>query len=82
MQTMLSRCYLKIKSLGLPWYWDMWNVNKGRGHWNYFDKCNRKVWNHTMFLLWGWWVDVLKVVSRFYEKIFFEKNCCNVAPIN
>jgi hypothetical protein len=24
-------------------------VDKGRRHWNYFDKCSRKVCNHTLF---------------------------------
>ncbi len=30
-------------SLGMPFYWDMGNVAEGRRHWNYFNKCNRKV---------------------------------------
>jgi hypothetical protein len=24
------RCHLELWSLGLPWYWDMWNMGKGR----------------------------------------------------
>ncbi len=52
------RCHLKVRSLGLPWYWDIWNVGKGRRHWKYFGKCNRKVWIQTLLLLWGCWMHV------------------------
>jgi len=33
-----TRCHIKMWS----WYWDMWNVAKGRRCWNYFEKCNRE----------------------------------------
>ncbi len=36
-------CHPEMWSLGTPWYWDMWNVGKGRRHWKYFDKCNRSM---------------------------------------
>jgi hypothetical protein len=44
--------------LGHPSYWDMCNPGKGRRHWNYFDKCNRRVCNQTLLLLWGCWMHV------------------------
>ncbi len=36
----------------------MWNVAKGRRHWNYFDKCNRSMCDRTLLLLWGCWMHV------------------------
>jgi len=38
-----TRCHLKMWSLGASWYWDMWNVGKGRRHYDYLSKCNRKM---------------------------------------
>jgi hypothetical protein len=31
----------------------MCNAAKGRRHWNYFKKCNRKLCGHILLLLWG-----------------------------
>jgi hypothetical protein len=28
-------------------------VAKARRHWNYFNKCNRRVCNQTLLVLWG-----------------------------
>jgi hypothetical protein len=53
-----TRCHLKMWSLGMLWYWDMWNAGKGRRHWNYFDKCNSIVCNQTLLLLLGCWMHV------------------------
>ncbi len=39
----LRSCHLEMLSLGPPSYWDMCNVSKGRRHWNYLKKCNKKV---------------------------------------
>ncbi|CAK9214874.1 unnamed protein product [Sphagnum troendelagicum] len=47
-----TRCHLEMWSLGMLWYWDMWNVGKGRRHWNYFNKCNSRVCDLTPLLLW------------------------------
>ncbi len=47
-----TRCHLEMWSLGMLWYWDMWNVGKGRRHWNYFNKCNSRVCDITPLLLW------------------------------
>jgi hypothetical protein len=38
----LTRCHLEMWWLGMLSDGDMWNVGKGKTHWNYFDKCNRK----------------------------------------
>ncbi len=38
-----TRCHLEMWSFGMPWYWDVWNVGKGRRHLNCFNKCNRKI---------------------------------------
>jgi hypothetical protein len=38
-----SRCHSEMLSLGPPWYWDVWNVDKGRRHWNYSNKGNSEV---------------------------------------
>jgi len=54
-----TRCHLNMWSLGLPWYWDMWNAAKGRRHWNYFGKRNRKVCSQTLLLFGGCWIHVL-----------------------
>lgn len=42
----------------------MWNVGKGWRHWNYFDKCNRKVSCQTLLLLCG----LLKACAVTYEE--------------
>jgi hypothetical protein len=31
-----TRCHLKMWSLEARWYWDMWNMGKGRRRWNYW----------------------------------------------
>ncbi len=38
----LTRCHLEMWWLGMLSDGDMWNVGKGKTHWSYFDKCNRK----------------------------------------
>jgi len=43
-----TRCHLKMWSLEAPWYWDMWNVGKGRRHYHYLSKCNRKMCSWTL----------------------------------
>ncbi len=51
---------LEMWSLAMPWYWgNQWNAGKGRSHWNYFNKCNRKVCTQTLLILWGCWIQVL-----------------------
>jgi hypothetical protein len=42
-----------ILSLGMLWYLDMWNVDKGMRHWNYFEKCGRKVCSQVLWLSLG-----------------------------
>jgi hypothetical protein len=54
-----TRCHLGMLSLGMPWYRDMWNVGKGRRHWNYFNKHNSKVCTQALLLFWGCWMHVL-----------------------
>ncbi len=44
----LTRCHLKTWPLGLRWYLDMWNVDKGRRYWNCFNACNRKKCGQTV----------------------------------
>ncbi len=67
-----TRCHLEMWSLGLPWYWDMCNVGNGWRHWNYFDKCNSRVCDQTLSLLWGCWMYVpalqLKRAGVFFNK--------------
>ncbi len=50
------RCHHTMWSVGLPWCWDMWNVGKGGRHWNYLDKCSRKLCSQTVVLLWVCWM--------------------------
>jgi hypothetical protein len=51
-----TRCYHRIVwSVGLPWYWGMWNVGKVGRLWNYLDEFTIKVWSQIMLLLWGCW---------------------------
>jgi hypothetical protein len=49
-----TNCHHVISSLGIPWYWYMWNVGKGRRPWNCFNKFNTKVCGQTLSLMWGW----------------------------
>jgi hypothetical protein len=53
-----TRCHFEMWSLGMPWYWDMWNEVKGRRCLNCFDKCNRKVCAQALLLLCGCWMHV------------------------
>ncbi len=46
-----TRCHLKMWSLGMPCYGDMRTAGKGRGYWNYFNKCNRTVSSQTLLLV-------------------------------
>jgi len=48
------KCGQGQKELGMLWYWDMQSVGKGRRHWNYFNKCKRRVCDLTLLLLWGY----------------------------
>ncbi len=52
------RFHLEMWSPGPAWYWEMWNVGKGRRHWNYFDRCNRNICSQILLLLWGCWMHV------------------------
>jgi pentatricopeptide repeat protein len=47
------RFHLEMWSPGPAWYWVMWNVGKGRRHWNYFDRCNRNICSQILLILWG-----------------------------
>jgi hypothetical protein len=37
------RCPRMMWLPGMQWFLDMWNVERGKRHWNSFDKCNWKV---------------------------------------
>jgi hypothetical protein len=52
--------HLEMWSLGLPWYWDISNVGKGKRYWKYFDGCN-KIWvyTHILLLMWVCYMHVL-----------------------
>jgi hypothetical protein len=39
----LTRCHLKIWSLGPPCYWDVCNARRGKRHWNYFNNCSKRM---------------------------------------
>ncbi len=41
-----------------PWWWEVWNVAKGRRYWNYFTKCNGKGCISCLALLLGWSLEV------------------------
>jgi len=54
-----TRCHLEMWSLEARWYWDMWNMGKGRRRWNYIDKYSSTVCSQTLLLLWGCQTHVL-----------------------
>jgi hypothetical protein len=43
----LTRCHLKMWSLGPPCYWDVCNARRGKRHWNYFNNCNKGCVSHS-----------------------------------
>ncbi len=51
-----TRCHLEMQSLGTLWYWNMWNVGKGRRHWIYFKKCSRRVCVQPLLTSWQCWM--------------------------
>jgi hypothetical protein len=60
-----TRCHLKMWALGMQRYWDMWNVDKPRMHWNYVDKCNNileGVRQGSFTLVGGSWMHTCAIV--------------------
>jgi hypothetical protein len=53
-------------SLGIPWFWDMWNVDRVWRHWNYLNKCNVKECGKTLSSLLGCWLHAL--VQQHFSK--------------